>query len=341
MKLQVALTLMCLLIIGQSHSADTLYDARFKKWETEASHGDPKAQYSLGNAYLRGNEVERDVKQAISWFEKAAKQGHAKSEYKLGELYYQGNHVKRNHDKAFNWIAKSADHGYPPAQFLLGRMYSKGQGTDQDLEKALNWLQKARIDQFLPVQEEINKVENMRVAARKQVKSEKSEAAYVAPVVQPKETPAATTTTSKVAAKPNAKGQKTYNGIKLLLKGGWKDDSSGEATAYMPSDLNRCEIMHNYYISCSSSRQQITNKFARITYRVVSKFIEFVADGKFVAEYELNVVKVERLNTTDTPGPKDIPKKGLQAKQIAKCRFEDNDKIACVNDDFDRLSYSR
>ena len=74
--------------LAYSTFADTLYDKRFKRWQSEAEKGNARAQYSLGNAYLRGNEVKIDINEAIKWFEAAAKQGHSKSEYKLGYIYY-------------------------------------------------------------------------------------------------------------------------------------------------------------------------------------------------------------------------------------------------------------
>lgn len=357
MKLKILLLLLLVqLIPAKILAVDTLYDDRFKNWQSQAEQGDPRAQYSLGNAYLKGNEVAKDVDKAIEWFEKAATQKHAKSEYILGKLYYEGKSVRRNYNTSFKWIKKSAEHGHHPAQFLLGKMYADGDGTDKDLDMALDWLKKARADQFLPVKDEIEKVEGMIALAaskKEEVKKAATTAVYVAPVMQPKAKPTpkpapaastqaqSTPAKTSVAAKTSDNSSKSYNAIKLLMEGGWKDDASDKATAYMPSDVNRCEVMHNYYISCSSSRQQHNNKFARIKYRVVSKFTDFTAEGRFIAEYTRNVIQVERLAAAGTPDEGDIPGTGMQAKQIAKCKFEDKDTIGCVTDDFKRISYTR
>jgi hypothetical protein len=170
---------------------------------------------------------------------------------------------------------------------------------------------------------------------------------YVAPIAQPKPKPKPKSKPEPDKSKPAAVPTKSGTGNlattdikKLLLEGMWKDDSGKPAT-HMPSSINRCEIMHNYYISCSSSRRTHENKFARIQYRVVSKFTDFSTDGKFVAEYKQNVIKVERLKADGKPNEGDIPTKGMQPTKVAKCKFLDGNQLSCVNDDFKRISFSR
>lgn len=343
------LLLLAQLILTQTIlAADTLYDDRFRKWQTQAEQGDPRAQYSLGNAYLKGNEVKKDINKAIEWFEKAAKQKHAKSEYKLGKLYYEGNSVRRNYSTSYRWIKKSAEHGHHPAQFLLGKMYALGHGTDKDLDIALDWLEKARADQFLPVAEEISRVRKM-IAAR-QKEDSAAQVAHIESTVAPSPGPSAAPAPqpAPIAVKMSTKtlktapdnGGQTYDIPKLLLEGGWRD-ASGNAAIHLPSDINRCEKTPGYNIACSSSRQTRGNRFARILYRVTSTFKDFDPKGRFVAEYRINNIKVERLNASGTPGENDVPSTGMQPKDIAKCRFVDNSNITCVTDRMQRLAFSR
>ncbi len=70
--------------------------------------GDAEAQYALGIRYLTGNEVVKDIDEAIKWLEYAAKQKHAGAFYKLGEIYFKyGNFVEA--DKNYR---RAADYGY-------------------------------------------------------------------------------------------------------------------------------------------------------------------------------------------------------------------------------------
>ena len=43
----------------------------------DAASGDIEAQYALGLAYDQGLVVQRNLSEAISWYQKAADQGHA------------------------------------------------------------------------------------------------------------------------------------------------------------------------------------------------------------------------------------------------------------------------
>ncbi len=158
-------------------AVDTLYDNRFKQWQAKAKEGDSFSQYSLGNAYLRGNEVSIDQAKAIHWFKQAADQGHAKSEYKLGYLYYSGKSVSRNYRTAFSWFERAAKRDYSPAQFYLGKMYAAGQGTNIDYANALEWLNKALSNDYSPAEREIERT-------KRKLNQEKQTAKTSAPVAR-------------------------------------------------------------------------------------------------------------------------------------------------------------
>jgi TPR repeat protein len=51
-----------------------------------AKQGDPLSQHNLGYCYENGEGVEKDIKKAIEWYQKAAKQGHEDSILRLESL---------------------------------------------------------------------------------------------------------------------------------------------------------------------------------------------------------------------------------------------------------------
>ena len=90
------------------------------QWISKAAEqGLPEAMCYLGNMYLAGDLVEKDLKKAIAWHLKAVASGHAASEYAMANLYKQ----IRNKFRALRWCWKAALHGYAEAQLQLGYVY--------------------------------------------------------------------------------------------------------------------------------------------------------------------------------------------------------------------------
>ena len=116
--------------------ADTaVFEADISSLVELANQGNMQAQYQLGVLYLRGQEVERNVFEAIRWFHMAAEKGHLKAQFSLGRAYATGNAV----DQAVIWYTKAAERGHPMAQNNLGRMYARGTGVEKDYVQAYKW----------------------------------------------------------------------------------------------------------------------------------------------------------------------------------------------------------
>lgn len=77
----------------------------------EARWGEPEAQYMVANMYEKGEGVEKDLKEAAGWYEKAAEQGHPYSMYKLADMYEKGEGVAKDDAKAAEWFKKAAESG--------------------------------------------------------------------------------------------------------------------------------------------------------------------------------------------------------------------------------------
>lgn len=114
-----------------------------------AEAGDRDAQTDLGNFYLEGKIVPRDVATARSWYEKAARQGQANASFVLGQIYWNADGVPRDVERAKAlWLA-AYDGGRADAAFHLGNalwvLSQRGEKTWDPtlLDQAAGWYDKA------------------------------------------------------------------------------------------------------------------------------------------------------------------------------------------------------
>ncbi len=150
--------------------------------------GDPKAQNYLGEAYLKGYWVEKDLEEAVYWFKKASKQGNANAQYRLGTMYYSkdkdffeklafmflprmssaprpqpwphklpADAISQDKDKALSLFEMSSNQGHPGGQYMLANMYSHGDIIQKDNKKAYNLYRKSANQNFSPAQVQLAK----------------------------------------------------------------------------------------------------------------------------------------------------------------------------------------
>jgi TPR repeat protein len=108
-----------------------------------AKKGHALIQNQIGVMYESGNGVNKNIQEALIWYEKAAKQKNPWALYNLGEIYYMGTHVGQNYTKAFEYYKESASLGNYKAQNVLANMYLDGKGTTPDLKQAIYWYEKS------------------------------------------------------------------------------------------------------------------------------------------------------------------------------------------------------
>lgn len=77
--------------------------------------------------------------------QKAAERGDAKAQYALGNAYSKGQDVSKSDEQAVSWYQKSASQGYAPAQAALGYAYSSGLGVTHDDQQAVSFFKKRPI----------------------------------------------------------------------------------------------------------------------------------------------------------------------------------------------------
>lgn len=111
----------------------------FPELQKKAAQGDPLAQYSLGKAYLAGQEVDKDFDKALPLLTKAAEQGHAEAQFSLANMYYNGYGVQPDRAEALKWYLKSAEQGHVVAQSNVAYFYRAGWGDKKNFVKAYMW----------------------------------------------------------------------------------------------------------------------------------------------------------------------------------------------------------
>lgn len=114
-------------------------------------------QFELGNCYLGGEIVVRDLKIAAYWFSKAAEQGHMDAQFELAKCYRDRKGVVKDLRTAAHWFMKSAEQGHMNAQFELAKCYRDRKGMVKSLRTAAHWFSKAEKQGHLEAQFELAK----------------------------------------------------------------------------------------------------------------------------------------------------------------------------------------
>ncbi len=108
-----------------------------------AKKGNANLQNQIGVMYSKGKGVEKNISEAIKWYEKSANQNNPWGLYNLANLYYVGNSVDKDYKKAFEFFTKSAELGNYDAQNRLANMYYAGEGVQKDYKQAIYWYEKS------------------------------------------------------------------------------------------------------------------------------------------------------------------------------------------------------
>jgi uncharacterized protein len=124
------------------HEKDSKHPLKAFEWfMIAAKQNHTESEYYVGLYFQNGKGVEKDIDQAIFWFEKAAMKKDKNALYHLAMI------LIKQEDKDFKLIASLLDQAaqleHPNAQYNLAVMYHKGDGLKMDLDKAFYWYEKA------------------------------------------------------------------------------------------------------------------------------------------------------------------------------------------------------
>lgn len=123
------------------------YDTTTRLSKTErlfkrANAGEAKAQNTIGTYYETGQNVERNLDTAISWYKKAAAQDYALAQLNLAVIEYRN----KRYESAYPWFEKAANLGNAEAQVFLGNIHENGNGLNIDHKKAMSSYEKAALN---------------------------------------------------------------------------------------------------------------------------------------------------------------------------------------------------
>lgn len=102
------------------------YKNLFTKLEGQAILGDTSAQFDVGQMYQYGVGVEKNVQEAIKYYQLSAAQQDLPSEYNLGLLYLLGTDITPDYKLAVEWLNDAAFKGNAYAQYVLASIYEHG-----------------------------------------------------------------------------------------------------------------------------------------------------------------------------------------------------------------------
>lgn len=106
-----------------------------------AQQGYAPAQLRLGEYYLSGRGVEKDLIMAERWFEKAYDNGNHGAIARLAALYQQ----QKNYDKSVQWLNTGLAVNDSESIYLLGQSYEQGLGVALDFKRAIELYRRASI----------------------------------------------------------------------------------------------------------------------------------------------------------------------------------------------------
>lgn len=103
-----------------------------------------QASALLGQVYLTGFAVPRNVAEAAKWYERADEVGYVPAAKIAGDIYYYGYGIPKDPAKAVKYYKKAATLGFAPAQYAYANILYLGEaGQREDVKTALAWYDQA------------------------------------------------------------------------------------------------------------------------------------------------------------------------------------------------------
>lgn len=145
--------------LEKEKKANEWYQKAFEGYSNKANQGDSHSQFKIGEMYLLGLGVKKDLNEAIRCMEKVAINGAPLEKYKYAKIILFGKEYGINiePDKARRLLEDSAENGCELAQYDLGRRYEDGdEYIDDDLvfscdeKKAAEFYEQATKKDYAP-----------------------------------------------------------------------------------------------------------------------------------------------------------------------------------------------
>lgn len=114
-------------------------------FDLAAQQGNLNAMESLGVIYSKGIGVDQNTTKALELLKTAAGKGSAQALNGLGYIYWHGIGVEKDSKKAFDYMKKAADKGHVESLCNIGVFYLNGDGVSQDYMQALTYFELAAV----------------------------------------------------------------------------------------------------------------------------------------------------------------------------------------------------
>lgn len=115
----------------------------FEDAHEAAKAGKPRYQTFVGYCYDNGRGVQRDMKMARRWYEKAARNGQIDAIFNLAVVNDKGLGMRRNAPRAVRLYRRAALRGDLRSQTNLAVMLLDGDGVKKNIIEGLHWLRRA------------------------------------------------------------------------------------------------------------------------------------------------------------------------------------------------------
>ncbi|KAG9295416.1 hypothetical protein G9A89_013445 [Geosiphon pyriformis] len=104
----------------------------FKHFEAAAQKGLPEAQYNVGERYVKGKGVEKNISRAAEYWKMAAFQGFQLAQANLGRMYHEGHGVKQDLNLAKEYYVQAIQRGGAIGEKAISQLreIEKGEKTN-------------------------------------------------------------------------------------------------------------------------------------------------------------------------------------------------------------------
>lgn len=103
----------------------------------------PRAQLILGDLYIHGEYVDKNIQRGAQLISAAAQSNLPEAQNLLGWLFATGTGVKASAETAMKWYEKSAKNGLPEGQFNFAETLIGGLNGEKDVVEATHWYRAA------------------------------------------------------------------------------------------------------------------------------------------------------------------------------------------------------
>ncbi|OHT17416.1 hypothetical protein TRFO_12372 [Tritrichomonas foetus] len=119
------------------------HEAAFKILLQCSRKGNKDATLMVGNMYMKGDGVEKNIDEGLGILSGLAYSGHSQALFAIGLYNYLGLFIPKDYETAFNTLMMASGQGEVESNLYIGNMYELGQGTTVNFQAAINYYEKA------------------------------------------------------------------------------------------------------------------------------------------------------------------------------------------------------